>query len=397
MNTDYRQYVAQCVKSDSRQIARKWLARLEPVVQEELRDIFPTEEYLDHIPMMVEEIGTIVGSGDSELAMVNSVISRKALQLGSLRHQQKASISQLLREYDILATILDEHLGTATQHYGGDVSVGDALAISNVINSVIRQILQYTVDAFAERYMATIDEQTERLASFNNLVGHEIRTPLNSALLGLEWVCETTDLDATAMEEMQRIRKGMLQAASVVEDIENLVTVESATLRDDPVVQTIEISPLMEDLETQLTESMTARGVELKVAQDLGAITVEAGKLKLILTNLLSNAIKYSDSAKSTRYIQVERVDLDDQCVEIRVSDNGLGIPRDKQSDVFKLRVRVHAELDNQHDVTGHGLGLYLVNEAVRELGGRVILESEEGVGTVVRVQLPGAAASQAT
>jgi len=390
----YRQHVARSIQAQSRQIAETWLSKLVPVVQEELADIFPTVEYLDHIPTMIEEIGTIVGSGNSNLALVNSVISRKALQLGALRHQQKASISQLLREYDILAIILEEHLSQATDTYDGVVDVADALGASELINSIIRQILQFTVDAFAERYMATIEDQTTRLASYNHLVGHEIRSSLNSALLGIEWVSESTSLDPEAHDEMQRIRSALVQAASVVNDIDDLVAVDSPAGRDDPVRQEVELAPLIEDLKTQLTEALDDSGVKLIIPDSLGALSIETGKLKLILTNLFSNAIKYSDRQKPERVIRVDRLDMDDVNVQISISDNGLGIPADKLDEVFKLRVRAHADLDDDHNVAGHGLGLYLVDEAVSELGGTIEIESEEGAGTTVRLRIPARSVS---
>ena len=389
MISPYRQHIASSIQAQSRQIAENWLSRLVPVVQEDLVDIFPTVEYLDHIPTMIEEIGVIVGSDNSNLALVNSVIGRKALQLGTLRHQQKASISQLLREYDILAIILEEQLSQATGTYTGNTDVADALGASESINSIIRQILQFTVDAFAEQYMATIDDQTTRLASYNHLVAHEIRSSLNSALLGIEWVSESATLDTAAQDEMQRIRSALVQAASVVNDIDDLVTVDSSAERDDLVRQDVEFAPLVEDLKTQLTETLDDSGVKLIIPDSLGALSIETGKLKLILTNLLSNAIKYSDRQKSERFIRIDRQDTDDAKVEISISDNGLGIPADKLDDVFKLRVRAHAELDGDNNIAGHGLGLYLVDETVSELGGTVQMESEEGVGTTVRLRIP--------
>lgn len=392
MNTVYKLYIADAIAQNSRDIASDWLDRLEPVVKEEARDIFPTVEYLDHIPSMVEEIATIVRSENCDLALVNSVISRKALQLGKLRHEQKATVSQLLREYDIFADILDEFIITQTTHYTGQVSVSEALATSNIVNTIIRQILQYTVDAFAERYIATIREQTDRLASFNHLIGHEIRTPLNSALLGLEWVSEDNNLSEAAQADFKRIRAAMLQAASVVDNIESMVHIDVSAVADNPVTQQVDLSDFFSDLKVQLDDALRSRGVSLHIPPDMGTLNIETGKLKLIMTNVVSNAIKYSDSSKAKHDIWVERRDREEGKAEILVRDNGLGIPADQVADVRKLRVRAHADLDDQNAVSGHGLGLFIVDEAVKELGGTLELESEEGRGTTVCIVLPDGA-----
>lgn len=392
MNTIYRRYIANTIAKNSRNIAADWLDRLKPVVKENARDIFPTVEYLDHIPSMVEEIATIVGSENCDLALVNSVISRKALQLGKLRHEQKATVSQLLREYDILADILDEFVITQTRDYTDEVSVADALSTSSVINTIIRQILQHTVDAFAERYIGTIREQTERLASFNHLIGHEIRSPLNSALLGLEWVSEDNDLTDEAKADFKRIRSAMLQAASVVDNLESMVHIDGDIATDSPVTQQVDLGGFFSDLKVQLDDALGSRGVSLIIPSDLGSLNIETGKLKLIMTNVLSNAIKYSDTTKTCQNVWIERLDRDDGKVEIHIRDNGLGIPAEQIQDVLKLRVRAHAELDERNAVSGHGLGLFIVDEAVKELGGTLLIESEHGQGTTVRVVLPDSA-----
>ncbi len=109
----------------------------------------------------------------------------------------------------------------------------------------------------------------------------------------------------------------------------------------------------------------------------------------MLLSNLLSNAVKYSDPDKQQREVWITRRDHPDGSMELTVKDNGLGIPADQLQKVLELRVRAHAQLDNEHDVSGEGLGLYLVDEAMRELGGTVVLQSEPGKGTSVQLVFP--------
>jgi len=86
VNTTYREFVASRIAQHSDMLARRWLESLKSIVMEDTRDIFPTEQYLDHIPSMIVEIGKIISEQDIDLAQINSLITRKALELGSLHH-----------------------------------------------------------------------------------------------------------------------------------------------------------------------------------------------------------------------------------------------------------------------------------------------------------------------
>ena len=385
----YRHFVSQSIQTSSRALAADWLQRLDLVVNEEVDDIFPTEQYLDHIPSMIEQLGVILDSGDSELTMVNSIISQKALELGRLRHEQKATISQLLREYDLLARLLGEYQLRWINEFTGDAAAGEILEVNDIISSVIRLILQYTVDAFAERYMATIKEQTDKLVSFNRFVGHEIRSPLNSALLGIDLLLESEGFTNQQTSDIDNVRRALLEAASVVDSVEKLVSQGKPVTLDSPVRQALPLSPFLSDLCRQIADTLKTRGVTVHVSKQLGEVYLETGRLKLLLSNLLSNAVKYGDPDKQQREVWVTRHDHPDGSMELTVKDNGLGIPADQLQNVMGLRVRAHAQLDNEHAVSGEGLGLYLVDEAMRELGGAVVLQSELGKGTSAQLVFP--------
>lgn len=385
----YRKFVSESIRTTSHVLAADWLQRLDLVVNEEMEDIFPTEQYLDHIPSMIEQLGVILDSGDKELTMVNSIISQKSLELGRLRHEQKATISQLLREYDLLARLLAEYQQRWIDEFPGEAPAGDILEVNDIISSVIRLILQYTVDAFAQRYMATIEDQTNKLVSFNRFVGHEIRSPLNSALLGIDLLLESDGFTSQQSSDIHSVRRSLLQAASVVDSVEKLVSQDKTVTLDSPVTQALPLAPFLSDLCRQIADTLETRGVTVHIPEQLGEVHLETGRLKLLLSNLISNAVKYSDPDKPQRKVWVTRHDHPDGSMELTVKDNGLGIPADQLQDVLRLRVRAHAQLDDEHAVSGEGLGLYLVDEAMRELGGSVVLQSEPGKGTSVQLVFP--------
>lgn len=385
----YRDTLADTIIARRTEIADDWLRQLVDVVNEEKRDIFPTATYLDHIPVMIEELAHILRSGVDASAEQSAIISRKATELGELRHEQDATVHQLLREYDLLTGILEDIVLQTTLEFGDAVSLSECIAVTTTMSRIVRSILQATVDAFVERYTATIGEQTERLRSLNSFIGHELRTPLQSASLTVEMMLETSIPDSELSGDLQTIQASIEQISSLLISVEALVQPD-VSARAYPSRQRVDIAAMMRDIGEQQSAALHARDVTLDVQSGLGSIVVETAQLSMVLSNLLGNAVKYSDPAKATRTVAVKPAPCaTDDKVAITMRDNGLGISLDRQSKVFGLRERAHEDLDSTHDVSGHGIGLYLVAEAVKEMRGEIRLASVEGEWTEFTLELP--------
>lgn len=388
---EYRSYIAKAIKADSAKIADLWLERLVDVVDESTRDIFPTEQYLDHIPSMIDEIGNILAFPEADMSLANSLIERKADQLGTLRHQQRATINQLLREYDLLSNVLEQFIIDATHNFGKNIKPEDCIELMASVARIVRSILQSTVDAFVERYMTTIREQTEKILSFNEFVSHELKTPLQAAQLNIELLMETKDIGASDARDLLLIQTSIQQASSLLQNIENLISNSESPVNDSPIQQEVNLSAFVRDIGKQLEESLGARDVELRIDDDLGLVVSETAKLKLIFTNILTNAIKYSDPEKDRKFVSVQAAsgEASNNKIVLAIKDNGLGIDEHAQNEVFKLRFRAHEEMDEQLEITGYGMGLYLVSEALTDIGGSIAIQSNLGEGTTVSITLP--------
>ncbi|MBP3589709.1 MAG: ATP-binding protein, partial [Muribaculaceae bacterium] len=105
-----------------------------------------------------------------------------------------------------------------------------------------------------------------------------------------------------------------------------------------------------------------------------------------VIFNLLDNAVKYRREDVPLE-LNVSTRDLDDNHLEICVSDNGIGIRRDDLKKIFEKFYRVST--GNRHDVKGFGLGLAYVHKMIHDLGGEITAESEPGVGTKFKIILP--------
>jgi signal transduction histidine kinase len=125
----------------------------------------------------------------------------------------------------------------------------------------------------------------------------------------------------------------------------------------------------------------------------LPSLTVDVGRLELVFVNLLSNAIKYSDPAKPDRFVEISGAEVDGWC-RLDVADNGVGIPAESLSLIFHRFTRAHAERGDLSHVAGVGLGLSIVDDCLRAIGGRTTVQSTEGEGTVFTLFIPQAPAA---
>src|SRR5690349_16065802 len=115
---DFAGIVSQRVEAERHTLAGQWLRRLNELLTVEANEVFPSAQLLDHIPMLIGEIAGYLRAPQDEEIAANTVVIEKARELGSLRHEQRASVHQLLREYEILAEILETFVVEETERLG---------------------------------------------------------------------------------------------------------------------------------------------------------------------------------------------------------------------------------------------------------------------------------------
>jgi signal transduction histidine kinase len=121
--------------------------------------------------------------------------------------------------------------------------------------------------------------------------------------------------------------------------------------------------------------------IDKDVPQDLVIIT-DRERLKVIISNLISNAVKYRNG-KTSSFIRICSK-LEGQSLVTSVEDNGIGISDEHQTHVFEMFYQAH------ETAQGSGLGLYIVNEAIQKLGGRITVSSIAGKGSTFTFRIPG-------
>jgi signal transduction histidine kinase len=124
--------------------------------------------------------------------------------------------------------------------------------------------------------------------------------------------------------------------------------------------------------------------VTVKGAPNLPKVSVDPQKMRAVLQNLIENSLKYTQEGGKVDI----NLDIDkEEHMLITFEDNGAGIPKDQQKDIFKRFFR--AENAKALDPEGSGLGLFIVKTIVERHGGTMRFESEEGKGTKFFFTLP--------
>ena len=386
--TPYAQAIGESLQRSHYKLATRWLERLVAILPVDPQAIFSSDLLLDHIPGLIQEIGKYIAAPAEEDIAAKTMVVDKARELGQLRHRQQASVHQVLREYDLLGDILEQFVIEETREYPGGVTAIESLELCRRINRAVRVLMQITTATFIAQYTETISEQATRLDRFNRAVSHELRNVLGTLQFGAELLAERVVADDPRHREhiVGTVRRNTQRALRIVRSFERLP--RSGIMSDSPSEQIVEVAEMVQEVFRQLREMAEARGVELRMAGEFPSLFLDTGALELVLINLVSNALKYSDPEKPARYVKVSGASSESS-YEIRVEDNGIGIPAESAATVFQRFTRAHADLDHQLGVEGNGLGLSIVEECVQALGGHIALESSEGVGTTFVVTLP--------
>ena len=394
---NYSSVIGQRIAAERLTLSAQWLVRLRELLTVTPNEVFPSDQLLDHIPVLVDQIAGYLSAPQEEEIAANAAVMDKARELGLLRHQQRASAHQLLHEYEILGEILESFLVAETERLGLKPSVAEAFGVHRRLTRSVRVLMRTTVDTFVSEYTTTIQEQNERIQAFNRAASHELRSPIGTlrfagALLDNEVVRQ----DPRRLAKVaSTVRTSAERLTWLVENLQRIARMRDPM--DVPSEQRVELTKLSEEVARQLAEMAAARGVTIRIAPDLPGLRADPARIELVLLNLVANAVKYSDAGKPEPFVEIVRARRADDVVSgadgasctICVRDNGLGIPESDQPAIFDRFFRAHAHMDQELGVSGSGLGLAIVIDCVEALAGSIRCESRAGEGTSFFITLP--------
>jgi signal transduction histidine kinase len=379
--------LADRLRAAKQELVTQWLDRIQARVSISAKKVFPTHELLNHVPLLIEGIAGYLRRPDRDIDGEAPVVA-KAMELGALRHEQGFDAYEILKEHEMLGEIIFAFLGDCAADMPQSIPRQDFLACWQRIAQAIELIRQATMGHFLRLSDDEVKQREERLRKFNRTVAHELKNRVH-AVTSASAMLNEAGLDEAQKNQFARIV--LKNAEGLKRTLDNL---ESLSQPDsDPRHRRNVLLPeVAVEAVRELKEAAEANGVEVRIADDLPPIEVDAATVELCLMNYVSNAIKYSDSKKPERWVAIEaNVEGPDtereREVVIRVHDNGIGVPADKREKLFEEFYRAHEETVT--DAEGSGLGLSIVRETVTSMGGRCWAEFPDGTGSVFAFSIP--------
>ena len=254
--------------------------------------------------------------------------------------------------------------------------------------------LDAKVDQLAQANMQ-LHEMNRVKSDFLSSMSHELRTPLNSIIGFADVLKDSQELTDKQKRYANNIGTSGRALLEMINDILDLAKAESGKM--EVRLSEFQIGPVVNS-QCELVRTLSEeKNIDLttSIEQDLPPLYQDQGKIQQILINLLSNAIKFTP--EGGRIIVTAQRDPMRHLV-LTVEDTGVGIAEEERRVIFEKFRQGTQTVGADHltrEFTGSGLGLSIVKELCRLLGGEVSFESELGKGSTFFIRVPWTLADQ--
>ena len=357
-------YVASNIDS----ILAEWVKRSReehPEASDEQR-----KELENSLPDFLTEFGESLSEGKAEIPKDH------AIEHGLQRWEIGWNIESLARDFLILRRVIVNRL----QH---ELKIDPDLAMA--VAATMDEAVAVSIDAYVNNRELELEKRNEalnrknyELKRFAHMVAHEVRNPLGLMSLAVSGLEQLYGNDQIAAPHFELVREGR---QTIVDVIENLVQYADLELDQDISAQPVDLNSIFDEAVEHLQFLIEATSGNVQ-RDDLPTIIGDRVPLLSVFQNLIENALKYSGDKKPDVHVSAEE---NDDCVNIRFRDKGIGIAEDDQAAIFRFLARANVD----PDVQGTGVGLALCRRIAEQHAGTLTVESKPGKGSTFTLCLP--------
>lgn len=255
-----------------------------------------------------------------------------------------------------------------------------AVALDSTRNDDVRQLL--------ETRLHELEREQEGKNRAIEILSHDLRTPL-SAIMGYTTLMSSEvigPVNDRQLNALQRIKSVCDHMESILSNVLEMARLSGGRFTVTP--EPVQVSTVIESALDVIRPVAEREGILLAASHAPSfAVRTDASRLRLVLVHLLDNAVKYSPEG-GTVTVRHAAVDHGGRsCFQIEVLDEGPGIPRERQREIFEPYVRRDGNTERAR--SGVGLGLAIAQGTVQRLGGTLTVESKPGRGACFRIILP--------
>ncbi|MFE3846726.1 response regulator [Flavobacterium sp. LB3P45] len=232
----------------------------------------------------------------------------------------------------------------------------------------------------ADQKTLIAEEAVKSKQQFLSNMSHEIRTPMN-AIIGFTNVVLKTNLDNSQKEYINAIKESGDALIVLINDILDIAKVDAGKMTFEKTVFNLSdsIATMLHFFEPKMKEKNLELQNEYDAAIPFNLIG-DPMRLRQIILNLMSNAVKFTSKGKINIRIKLLEEDSKKAIIEFLITDTGIGIPKNRLTDIFNNFEQ--AAIGTSSSYGGTGLGLAIVKQLVELQGGKIIVNSEEGKGS---------------